>query len=179
MVDGVVRIKGLDAAMAAMRAAFPKNPEQQRRLLNQTMSGAARKSIIPVAKQLARQGDGSGALSEAIAPRAVRRSKANAAGATARVDITPVRSNRKAMAMYINHYYTRLGKIAPAKVLTRGIHYGHWVEFGRRHQGVSGRPFLWPAAVSERGKYISVFAKILKKKVEAAVRRKAKKRLKK
>lgn len=169
------KIEGLEPALAALRAAFPDSPRRQRSLLNQTMSGAARKTIIPMAKQLARQGDGSGALSEAIAPRAVSLSKALARGKSAIIEITPVRSNRKAMAMYIAHYYTARGKTASAKLVTSGIRHGHLVEFGHATRGggfVSARPFLWPAGTAGAGDYRRLFADMLRRKIEAAVRRK-------
>lgn len=176
-MEGVAKIKGLDDAMAAMRAAFPNNPEQQRRLLNQAMSGSARKSIIPVAKQLAYQGDSSGALSEAIAPRAMSKSRARRRGKTAAVEITPVRTNRKAIALYINHYYTQRGQTPSANIVTSGIRHGHLVEFGTRHN--AAQPFLWPAATSQQGKYVNSFSVFLRKRTEAAVRRRAKRRSKK
>ena len=172
-MEGKVKIKGLKEAMTAMRAAFPDNPEQQRRLLNTTISGAARDTILPMAKSLADQGDGSGALSEALAPRAVSKSRARLRGKTASVQITPVRANRKATALYINHYYTRHGRSPKTDIVTSGIRHGHLIEFGTVKQ--AARPFLWPAARSRKGAYINVFAKVLRKKTEAAVRRKRKK----
>lgn len=167
------KIQGLESAMKAMRAAFPDNPQKQRQLLNQTMSFAARRSIIPVAKQLALQGDGSGALSEAIQPRAVSLSRARAAGKSATIQITPVRSNKKAMALYVNFHYARVGKAVPSNIFVSGISHGHLVEFGTKN--TSARPFLWPAVVSQRGAYMSLFAKTLKKKVQTAVKLMAKK----
>lgn len=170
-MDMQVRIEGLEEALAAMRAAFPDNYEQQRRLLNQAMAGSAKKSFIPMAKQLARRGDSSGALSESIAARAASRSRSLQRSMTAFVQVTPVRFNRKAIAMYVQHYYTRLGKNPGTKVVTSGIRHGHLVEFGTRHS--PAQPFLWPAATAQRGKYIAEFAGFLRKKTEAAVRRRA------
>lgn len=173
-MDATVKIEGLEDAMRAMRAAFPKDPEQQRRILNQSISFAARRSIIPIAKQLAQQGDGSGSLAEAIAPRAVSRARALARRMTASVQITPVRSNRKAMAMYLAYYRRN-----SAKQVVSGIRHGHLVEFGHRTRDggfVAARPFLWPAAQRGTPQYRRAFAASIRKKTEAAVRRKARRR---
>lgn len=166
------KIKGLDDALKAIEAAFPKDPKMARKILNQSMSGAAKKNIIPAAKQMALIGDGSGALSEAIAPRAVSARRAYSEGVAASIHITPVRSNRSAMLRYINFYYTAKGRVAPAKMVTSGIRHGHLIEFGTSKQ--SARPFLWPAAQSGRAAYAQAFADSVGKKIAAAVRRKAK-----
>jgi len=171
------KVVGLKSALNAMTKAFPKNPEQQRKLLNQALSGAARQTIIPMAKSLALQGDGSGALSESIKPRAVRKSRALAKGVAASVEITPVRSDRRAMARYINYYYTSRGKVAPADLLTSGIRHGHLVEFGSKNN--AARPFLWPALQAQARNFQRAFGRFLKKKTEAAVRRAAKRKAKK
>jgi len=178
-VEGEVRIKGLDDALRAMRAAFPENAEQQRRLLNQAMSAAAKRTMVPMAKQLAMVGDGSGALAESIGMRAVSKSAARRSGVAARVEMVPVRNNRKAMAMYIAHYYTARGKSVPSKMVTSGIRHGHLVEFGHAARSggfVPARPFLWPAARAQSSVYTQNFAALLEKKTQAAVRREARKR---
>ena len=172
-MEGSVKIKGLDAAMKAMGEAFPSNPEQQRRLLNQAQSGSAKKSIVPIAKDLALTGDSSGALSESIGVRAVSRSRALRKGVTSSVQVTPVRSNRKAIALYIQHYYNRVGRAAPTGIVTSGIRHGHLVEFGTVK--AAAKPFLWPALTAGKAQYIREFSTFLKKKTEAAVRRAARK----
>ena len=172
-----LKIEGLDAAMKALQAAFPKDPKRQRSLLNQAMSQSAKKTIIPVAKSLAMQGDGSGSLSEAIKPRAVSLGRSRAAGVPARVQVTPVRSDKKAIGMYIDYYYNRRGKAAPPHILTSGIRHGHLVEFGHRTRSggfVSARPFMGPALSTAGSSYVRVIARNLERKVEAAVRRKRK-----
>lgn len=158
--------------MRAIAAAFPKDPRQARKILNQAMSGAAKEAIIPTAKQLARAGDSSGALSDSIAPRAVSLARSLAQGKGAIVHVTPLRGDRAAMAKYISFYYTGRGKTAPAKMITSGIRHGHLVEFGTVKTGA--RPFLWPAAEQGRSAYVKAFAKFVEKKIAAAVRRKAK-----
>jgi len=167
-MDMDMKIEGLDEAMRALQAAFPKNPKRQRQLLNQAMSQAARQTIIKHAKQKALEGDKSGSLSAAIKPRAVAAGKARAAGAAARVHVTPVRYDAKAMALYINYYKPELGKID-------GIRHGHLVEFGHRKRGgrgfVAARPFMGPAIDSAGSAYVSRFASNLKRKVELAVKR--------
>lgn len=182
-MEMVFKVEGLDDALRAIQAAFPRDANQQRKILNQSMSGAARKSIIPIAKQLALQGDGSGALSEAIAPRAVSKSRALARGFAAIVEITPVRSNRTAMAKYIAYYYTARGRVAPARLVTSGIRHGSLIEFGHATRSgggighVAAQPFLWPAAESGRAAYVRQFAASVRKKIESAVRRKARHRI--
>ena len=169
------RFEGLEEAMQAVEAAFPKNPEMARKLLNQSMSGAAKGSIIPIAKQLALQGDGSGALSEAIAPRAVSRAQAMRRGRAAIVEVTPVRSNRSAMARYIAFHYTAKGRKPKAKMITSGIRHGHLVEFGVPSRGIPAAPFMFPAAQQGFSQYQNLFSVSLKKKIAAAVRKAAKK----
>ncbi len=172
------KIEGLEDAMAAMQAAFPKDPRKQRSLLNQGLSGAARVTIIPAAKSFANQGDGSGALAESIRPRA--RSAANAllSGAVASVAIAPVRYSPKALALYMRHYYPNG---APSGRIVDGIRHGHLVEFGHATKGggfVAARPFLWPAVRFAGSAFNDKFAGILKRKVELAVRRRARKKVK-
>lgn len=173
-MEMTLKIEGLDEAMKALQAAFPKDPKRQRSLLNQAMSQSAKQTIVPVAKSLALQGDGSGSLSEAIKPRAVSAGRSRAAGVPARVQVTPVRMDRKAIAMYIDYYYNRVGRAAPSKMVTSGIRHGHLVEFGHRARNgefVSAQPFMGPALDSAGRAYIRRFASNLERKVEAAVRR--------
>lgn len=175
-MDGRVKIKGLEDAMAAMQAAFPNNPKQARKLLNQGMSASAKATIVPSAKRRALRGDGSGALSEAIGVRSQSMRKSLSKGRAAGVEVVPVRSNRKAMAIYINHYYAKEGKAAPSGIAIDGIRHGHLVEFGTKHS--SAKPFLWPALQSRTKAFTDRFAGFLRKKTEAAVRRRARKRRK-
>jgi hypothetical protein len=172
-MDVKVKINGLDDALAAMRAAFPKDPKQQKRLLNASMKAAARDTILPIAKVNALQGDGSGALSESLAMRTQTRRETLESGAAAGVKLVSARRSNKAIAMYINHYYVRYGFEVPDSIFRLGIRHGHLVEFGTKK--ISAMPFLWPAAQSGFGAYISKFAGIMKKKVESAVKRRARK----
>jgi hypothetical protein len=160
--------------MKAMAAAFPTDPKKQKALLGGSMRAAAADSILRQAKVLAMQGDGSGALSEALGIRTQPAKKIRTKRISAGVEVTPIRGNRTAMAMYINHYYTSRGRNAPAKMITSGIRHGHLVEFGTVHS--PARPFLYPAASSKTSDYVSKFAASLKKKTESAVKRAAKKR---
>jgi len=170
-MEGGATIEGLDSALKIMAAAFPKDPEQQRRILNQTMSAAARKTIIPSAKRRAMRGDSSGALSDSIAPRAISKRNAMARGIAAGIQVTPVRKNLKAIAKYIAYHYTRNGKTPPVGLLVHGLSYGHLIEFGTKN--ASAQPFLWPALQSKKSAYVKRLAMILKKKVELAVCRQA------
>ena len=174
MVDVSVKIKGLEDAMKAMLAAFPSDERRQRGILNASMKTAATNTILTDAKQRAKIGDGSGALSESLGIRATSKRKLKARRVVAGVEVVPVRTNMKAMAMYIQHYYTSRGRTAPAKMLTSGVRHGHLVEFGSVNN--PARPFLYPAAESQRSAYVGRFAADLSEKTEAAVRREAKKR---
>ena len=169
------KMDGLEGAMKALEAAFPYDYKIQSQMINGAMGGAARKSILPIAKQMAKTGDGSGSLSEAMGVRAqkARRRKGKAGG----MQVLPVRFNKKAIAMYIQHYYTSRGKNPPANILSSGIRHGHLVEFGTAKQ--AAKAFLWPAAETGFSKYKSLFTKELKKRIESRVKREAKKRAKK
>lgn len=168
-----VELVGLDDAINAMIAAFPSDPKRQRQLVNSAMRAAAKKDILPTAKERAKVGDGSGALSEALSIRVQPKKKTNAKGIAAGIEILPLRSNRKALAMYINHYYTRQGLTAPASLLVSGIRHGHLVEFGSVNNSAS--PYLWPAATSGKSAYVNSVGQELKKSVERAVARARKK----
>jgi len=177
-MQATAKIEGLREAQAAMQAAFPDDYRQQQRIINGAMGGAARKSLLKVAKELAKDGDSSGALSESLAVRAqkARRRKGKAGG----MEIVPVRYSPKAMALYIAHYYTSKGRNAPLGGID-GIRHGHLVEFGFVHkksgQQVKASPFLWPSTVASP-KYRALFAGEMKKRIAAAVKRAARKRAK-
>lgn len=160
--------------MKAMLAAFPKDERRQRGILNASMRSASKDTILADAKQRALRGDGSGALSESLGIRATSKRKLKMRMAVAGVEIVPVRTNMKAMALYIQHYYTAQGRTAPAKMLTSGIRHGHLVEFGSVNN--PAYPFLWPAAQAGQSAYTNRFAADLTKKTEAAVKREAAKR---
>lgn len=155
--------------MKAMQAAFPADPKKQKQILNGAMRASANKAMVPIAKQRALQGDGSGALSESIAVRNMNARTLRKVGSAAGVQVTPVRSNRKAMMMYITHYYTSRGRVPHADMINSGIRHGHLVEFGSVNNGA--QPFLWPAAAAGKGAYIRGFSAEMQKKTEAAVRR--------
>lgn len=164
-----VELKGIDEAIDAMIAAFPSEPAKQRTLVNGAMRVSARKHMLPTAKQRALLGDGSGALSEALAIRSQAKRKIRSKGIAAGVELVPVRHNRKALAMYINHYYTSQGLTAPAGLLVSGIRHGHLVEFGSVNN--NARPFLWPAAQGGQAGYVMDVGKELAKATERAVNR--------
>jgi len=176
-VAASIKIEGLEQAMKALRAAFPDDAKTQYRVLNSTISAAARPTMLKTAKQLALQGDESGALSESLGLRYQSKSKIRAKRLAGGVEIVPVRHNKKAMALYIQHYYNAKGIAAPMKTITSGIRHGHLIEFGTKHH--AARPFLWPAVRAQWGAFNARFASDLKKKIEQAVRRAARKRGKK
>ena len=180
-MDGTVKVEGLESAMKALEAAFPKDPVKQRKLLNQGMAQAGRKTILPIAKQMARKGDSSGALSESLAMRARSQAKARRRGAVSSMTVAPVRSNRKAMAMYINHYL-KTGEISLsdiARLMGSGIRHGHLVEWGTSNPYRAANPFMYPALKAGYGAFLRVLGSNIEKKVELAVKRAAKKASKK
>lgn len=168
-MQGNVDIKGLDGALKAMQAAFPKDPKKQRGVLNTAMRTAARKNIVPTAKELAKRGDGSGALSESIAVRNQSKKRLAAKGMVAGVEVVPVRFNRKAIALYVQHYYIDKGITPPANIVTSGIRHGHLVEFGSVNN--TPRPFLLPAGRAGQTGYINAVGGELEKAIERRVKR--------
>lgn len=169
------RVKGLREAADAIAAAFPGDRKTQRKVLNQAMSAAAKQTIVPMAKQLALQGDGSGALSEAIGVRQLNERQLLRRRAAGGIQIVPLRSNRKAMGLYIAHYYVARGQRVPAKMINSGIRHGHLVEWGfktrRGEKKFTGRPFMGPAAQTMRGAYATRFTRLVRQKIQTNVRR--------
>jgi len=169
VTEPIAKMDGLEDAMRALAAAFPGNAKKQQQVLNGAIRFAARPTVLNQAKLLAMRGDGSGALSESLAMRQTPRRALAERGAAAGIDIVPVRHNRKAMSLYVNHYYVARGLTPPANIVASGIRHGHLVEFGSVNN--SARPFLWPAAQAETPAYRARFAADLRKKIEEAVRR--------
>lgn len=155
--------------MKAMLAAFPSDPKKQKQILNGAMRSSAAKAMLPTAKQMAFRGDSSGALSESLGIRNMNARALRKNGTQAGVQVLPVRANRKAMMMYIQHYYTSRGRTPKAGMILSGIRHGHLVEFGSVNNGAY--PFLWPAATTGKGAYIRNFAGEMQKKTESAVKR--------
>lgn len=174
-MQGSVDMKGLKDSIKALRAAFPEDQKERRRILNRAIGSSARKHLLPIAKQMAKTSDGSGALSESLGVRAMSRRWNREHGRVRAGDkrmreagmvIVPVRGNRKALAMYIDHYYTKRGKNPPASILLSGIRHGHLIEFGSLNN--EARPFLWPAT-SNTPAYTNQFAQDIKKYIKMAV----------
>lgn len=180
-MDGKAKITGLDDALKVLEQAYPQDPKTQGQVVGAAIGSAARKTILPLAKQRAKQPDSSGALAESLAirstPASVLRSKRKAAGRK----ILPVRNNTVAIAKYIQHYYTNRGKAIPMGGIS-GIRHGHLVEFGFRHKSgkhVAARPFLWNSAQDGRSAYLSIFADEMKTIIKRRVARAKAKRRKK
>lgn len=174
-MDGKVKIRGLEDTIKAMKAAFPSEPEAQRRLVNATMRRSASQTFVKDAKSRAMALGGSGALADSIGMRTMPRGQIISSGKIAGVYIAPLRHKPSAIRRYIGHYFQ---SSAPGSVIVNGIRYGHLVEFGhvaRDGSHVAARPFMGPAIDSQFNAYRTRFAADLGKKVEAAVRRKAKK----
>jgi hypothetical protein len=172
VIEVSAKIKGLEDAMKAMLEAFPSEPKKQQAILHSAMGSAARKTLLPTSKQLASSFDASGALSESLAVRAQPASVRRKRNVAASMALMPVRSNRRALALYINHYYTQNGLTAPASLLIRGIMHGHLVEFGSVNN--SPTSFLWASAQANRSGYGNRFAIDLKRITEDRVKRAAK-----
>lgn len=173
-----IKVHGLKDVTESIAAAFPKDLKQQRSILNSAMRASAKKDVVPIVKRLALQGDESGALSESIAVRTMPLGKSLARGFPATVYITPVRGNLKALGMYIAHYYTSRGEKVPPKVATSGIRHGHLIEFGwDQVNGVSQPPrsFLGLGVQLGFSALYRSFRDQMGKKLEAAVRRRARK----
>lgn len=173
-MEGQAKILGLEDTIKAMQAAFPKEPERQRRLVNATMRKSANMTFVKDAKQRAAALGGSGALADSIGIRTMPRGQIIASGRIAGVYIAPLRHKPSAIRRYIGHYYRTS---APDTVVVNGIRYGHLVEFGhaaRDGSHVAAKPFMGPAIDAQFNAYRNRFAADLGKKVEAAVRRKAK-----
>jgi hypothetical protein len=168
-VEASVKIDGLEEAMRSMLAAFPSNRKEQKIILNGAMRKSASQTIAREAKERALAGDSSGALSEAIGIRARSRRNIKTARTVGALEVTPIRSNRKAMLMYIQHYYTSRGRTAPAGMILSGIRHGHLIEFGTVNHGP--RPFLWPAAKGQLSPYMARLAADMRRQIESRVRR--------
>jgi len=170
-VEITFKVHGLADAARAMQAVLPKNPEQQRRVVNASMKAAIKSKVLPFAKIAAKVGDGSGALSESLKVVQASRSRALAAGVVARVHLLPHRFNYRALAMYINYYYTQHGFRPPDVLFRYGIRHGHFVEYGVPSRNIPARPFLWTSARVRASAMASEVARLTKKKAEAAVKR--------
>ena len=170
-----VKVEGLDDAMRAMMAAFPKDAKTQGQIINKGIRRAAVKDLLPSIKARAMSYKDSGALAESIGVRAMPKRYVRTARAVGGMQIVPIRSNLKAMAMYINHHYTNKGRTAPAGMLLSGIRHGHLVEFGVPTRGIPARSFLWEPVPPRVSQYLITAAAEFKRDIEARVNRRAKK----
>ena len=166
-------LDGLEDAIKAMAAAFPAEPKKQKQIVNTALRVSAQKHMLPRAKQMAKVGDSSGALSQSLAVRSQSAKKLRSKGIPAGVEIVPVRNDRKALALYIAHYYTAEGRIAPASIITSGIRHGHLIEFGSANN--NAQPYLWPAAQGGKAGFVQDVGKEMSKATERAVNRARKK----
>lgn len=171
-INGNATMQGLEAALKTLGEAYPADPKRQRGLIGTGMRVAARKTILPIAKQLAQQGDGSGSLSEALTVRQQSNKRLKEKGVPVGVEVVPFRFNRKAIALYIQHYYTNQGRQAPAGIVASGIRHGHLVEFGSANN--NARPYLAPAADQGVSNFTNTVAKEIGTAVEKRVERERK-----
>lgn len=173
-----VDIKGLEEVLKTLEKSFPQDQKKQAQIVGAAIASSARKTILPLAKSLAKRPGSSGALSESLnirsTPARELRAKRRAAGRR----ITPVRYDPKAISKYIAHYYTNRGKTPPLGGID-GIRHGHLVEFGFTHKSgkrVDARPFLWNSARAKTPEYRNLFAGELKRVIERRVKAAARKK---
>ena len=191
-MDVNFKITGGPEVARALRAAWPNNPKRQRQVLNQAIKAAAKDTIVPRASIMAQRSGGSGSLAAAMNSRVMSKKFARMEGATAGVWVGPVRKDTKGIAKYINHYWLGRGKKINPSIFTYGLRHAHLVEWG--HDIVVGgpkgkggkvigrapaRPFMRPALHSGASSYKRKLVPMLRKKIEAAVRREAKRAKKK
>jgi hypothetical protein len=165
------KIVGMEEAIKAMQAAFPADPKAQEKVLVPAMRRSANKTMVPEIKAKAMEGDGSGALAESIGIRKKSRRAITNTRTVAAVEIAPIRSNMKAMAMYVNYYYTARGQTVPSKVLLGGIRHGHFVEFGSVNN--DPRSFLWEPVKGRIAPYTQALAAEIRRQVSKNLRRAA------
>lgn len=174
-MDIGLKVEGLDAAMEALRATFPADHKVQRQILNTAMGKSARATMLAEVKQRALTGptgvQRSGALSESIGVRNQSRRKVMTKRAVAGVEIAPIRSNLKAMARYIDYYYTRQGRTPRIGMLNSGIRHGHLIEWGTVKHGPA--PFLFPGVNNNLAPFLQRLAADMRRTMEQRVRRKA------
>jgi len=190
-MDADFKITGGPEVARALRAAWPNNPKRQRQVLNQAIKAAAKPTIVARAKIMALRSGSSGSLSTAMNSRVMSKKFARKQGATAGVWVGPVRKSPAAIAKYINFYWIGRGKKINPSIFSYGLRHAHLVEWG--HDIVVGgakgkggkvvgrapaRPFMRPALHGGASSYKRRLVPILKKKIEGAVRREARKRAK-
>jgi len=187
-VDLDVRLAGLEDIERALEQAFPRDPRKQKQVLGGGMRRAAQ-PMLTDAKLGALRGDSSGALSDSLGIRSVSKRDQNkyiktgqgfsvsGIGGTAitqALQIVSLRNKKSAIAKYQSYYD------AP---WVESIRHAHLVEFGHGVRGNSGgrvgpRPFLGPAVDRNARLYVNLLAASVRKSIELAVARAAKKRAK-
>jgi hypothetical protein len=170
-MEGSTKIHGLEDALKAMQAAFPNDEKAQRQIINSSLRSAATKTMLREIKARALQYKDSGALAESIGVRAMSRRKLRTARRVGGVEIAPIRSNRRAMAMYIQHHYNAKGRAAPRGMLFSGIRHGHFVEFGVPLRGIPARSFLWEGGRGQVAPYLMQAAREFQLQTERRVAR--------
>jgi hypothetical protein len=172
-VELSAKVEGLDAAMRALLATFPADAKKQKQVLTNAMKSSARATMLAGVKSRALRGptgiQKSGALSESIGVRSMSRRKIMTRRVVAGVEIAPIRSNLKAMAMYINHYYSQKGRTPKPGMLLSGIRHGHLIEFGTVKHGP--QPFLHDGVRSGLAPFMQRLAAEMRAQMERNVRR--------
>jgi hypothetical protein len=172
-MEPMVKVQGLESALKTMREAFPADEKAQRAIINGSIRKAAAPTILAEAKQRAQANDKSGALTAALGIRNLSRRYIRTRRVVGGVEITPIRGNLKAMALYIDYYYTRRGRIPPAGIVLSGIRHGHLVDWGTVRS--DPKPFLYPAMRSGMAPYMQRLANDMRRTIEQRVKRNAKK----
>jgi hypothetical protein len=159
MIDGLPATSSRKVALAAMREAA--------------------KPMQASAKRKARKR--SGALAESIGFKSYLTRRTIGGGkhnTFARLSLGPMSGNARAWAKYVAYYQK------PIKVTARNgnvetnigrMRHSHLIEFGFNHarsgKKIPPMPYLRPAFDEESSGYMSTYRRILKKKVDAAIRK--------
>lgn len=139
------------------------------RILRTAMLRGARPMLDAARANIAARERGSGALHKALGMRFVVEGQKRAfplpsLGGRFRVEVTPFRKDRTAVALYNLFYKRRANR----------VFYGHFLEFGFRHRSgrqVAASPFLGPAARSTAHAVVETFARELRAGIERHLRR--------
>jgi hypothetical protein len=144
------------------------------RILRTAMLRGARPMLEEAKANVAARKRGSGALHQALGMRFIAGNQNRTIwlpplGGRFRVEITPFRKNRIAIALYNLFYKRRVSR----------LFYGHFVEFGFRHRGgkqIGPESFLLPALRSQARNVIATFARELRVGIDRELRRRARRK---
>lgn len=164
MARELVRVEGLKQLEDKLIRLLPA--KTGKRVIERALVVAS-KPMVKLAKDFAKKGDTSGALSIAIGPLRGSKASTRQGRKAGTIFIGPRRSNRRAMAVYVDFYFNRTGRsISPAE-FQDGIRHGHLIEFGTKRQ--AKQPFLRPAFDAQARPTVKRFGKVLAKEIDKAL----------